>query len=46
MISDRIYPTQTNQLICAFSIFRERLLLASIDEIMYRKTYLYQKING
>ena len=43
MISDRIYPTPTPQLICAFSIFRERLLLASIDEIMYRKTYLYQK---
>ena len=46
MISDRIYPTPTPQLICAFSIFRERLLLASIDEIMYWKTYLYQKING
>ena len=46
MISDRIYPTPTPQLICVFSIFRERLLLASIDEIMYRKTYLYQKING
>ena len=47
MISDRIYPPPPHpQLICSFSIFRERLLLASIDEIMYRKTYLYQKING
>ena len=44
MISDRIYnPLPTHLRI--FHIERETAL-CKYDEIMYRKTYLYQKING